>query len=645
MTVIVMTAIVIVYPHWLDHRLIDRLGSDKLSLRAQAIAEAAVRAKNREQMKDKLIAALDTESDTQFFAIVSTLNAAGLFKTSVTNPLYIDRAMAVEFSTAPDPNTQIWLLTQIINTHHDNRYIRQALKVAAKSEDVNVRIASALLAAKLSDDTTLSELLEDQEPSVRAAAALDASLAGRKALRPTLQKLYKDSEAEVTYNAAIGSAHTTPDKPNGALAGLSGYTDPALRERLCHVIAILNTKEARLALEELTAARGDVRPSAMAILAAGKLKTTGAEKDVRAILSGAVKDPKIDRHLVHSAIIAAGDLNIPVRGELYNICKYWHHRSNWGQMFAAAAKLLGQQAGDKSTHTANAPSRRKCENLLIQLAYYTYQRPTTGPRSPVLKTPIASAAAATAFWLLDPSSDPAAIQLKQISSQPNGLVEFQGRSVTSARVVMYAAQASIFAGDYIAWHLGRSGNPEAFKLALRMIPAIDAPDGTHIYNENLRGTGAMLLAFSAKTDEQKKIAIQRITERLQAGKDHSGEDDPVLAGRYRCALLILGDGAQLETVRDQRNDRGHAVPAAFGALCLAGEIEALDYLLCNTHIPTRDVAAYLVYDGLDRILARCAPSLPTIDQSAPAKIQIWQAKILRDYYVLHRDAIKLELKR
>jgi hypothetical protein len=646
-TLIVMTAAVLYYPHWVDQRLIDDLGSSNYSVRAQAIVQSAFRAQSREQMKHKLIALLDTENDTQFFAIVSALNSANMFKTSITNPLHIDRATTVEFSTTPDPDTQLLLLSQIINTRHDNRHVRQALKVAAGSKNVNVRAASALLAALLTDDATLGKLLEDEDPSVQAAAALAASLAGRESLKPMLQKQYNDSNAGVTYNAAVGWAYATPDKPNRALAGLGGYTNTALRERLCHVMTILNNKEAKLALEELLdAGRGKRTPSAMAILAAGKLQTNGAAKDVRAILATAVKDHKTNRHLVHSAIVAAGDLNIPVRGELYKICKqYWNPAPGSEHMFAAAAKLLGQQAGDDSARTDGAPTRRECENLLIRVAYYTYQQPTTGPMRPVQKTPMASAAAATAFWLLNPSSDPATIQLKQTTSQPGGIIEFQGRGATGARVVMDAASASILAGDYIAWHLGRSGNPEAFKLALRMIPAAGAPDGQHIYNENVRGAGAMLLAFSARGDEQKQIAIQRITERLEPGKDHSGEDDPVLAGRYRCALLILGDTAQLETVRGQRNNREHAVPAAFSALFLVGEIEALDYLLCNTDIPTRDVAAYLVYDGLDRIVACCAPSLPTIDQSAPAKIQIWQAKILQDYYILHRDAIKLELKR
>ena len=632
-----MGATVIFYPHWVDQHLIDKLGSSEFTIRGQAIIEAAARAKTREPMKQKLLASLDTESDTQFFAVATALNAINV---PINNPLYIDRAMAVEFATAPDPNTQIWLLSQIINKRHDNRYVRQALKSAAASKNTGVRTGAALLAALLENDAVLGKLLDDEEGAVRAAAALDAGLAGRSALGPALVKKLSDSDPKVVANAAAGLAHLDPTKYSPKLCDLPGKTKAGdLREQLFHVMTILNNDIARQAVGRLLESTRIVSPpTPMRLLAAR------AAGGAITVLTAAVKNPKTNRNLVHSAIVVAGELKLPVRDKLYKICKkYWN--PNWRSelMFAAAARLLGRQADDDTGQALDAPTRRECENLLISAAYYTHRQPTTGPAAPAPTTPIASAAAATAFWLLNPSSDPT-IQLKKAASRP-GTVEFTGRSVTGAKVVMDAARASILAGDYIAWHVGRSGRPEAFKLALQMLPAIDAPPGRHVYNENLRGAGAMLLAFAARTDDQKRIAIQRITERLEPGKDHSGEDDPVLAGRYRCALLILGERDQLEVVRNQRNDGGHAVPAAFTALCFAGEIETLDYLLYNTHIPPEDVAAYMIYDGLDRVLAECAPSLPTIDQSAPAAIQLWQAKILQDYYVLHRGAFFLGPKR
>jgi hypothetical protein len=641
-----MVAVIVCYPHWVDRQLIDKLASKDFMVRSQAIVEAASRAKTRKPMEHELVAALDAEDDTLFFAAVTALNAADRFKTPDRDPLHIDRAIAVEFATAPNPNTQVWLLSQIINTRHDNRYIRRALKSAAASKDVGVRTGSALLAALLKDDAVLGKLLTDEEGAVRAAAALDAGLAGRKALGEAIVERLEDADAKVAGNAAVGLAYMDPTEYSPKLCTLLTETqDATLRRKLCAVMMILNNDIAREAVGKLLASRrGKHLPASMTLLAAGKLAADGAADDIRTVLSMALKDRNTNRRVVHAAIVAADELKLPVRRELYKICrKYWNPDWRAELMFAAAACLLGRQASDDTGQAADAPTRRECETLLLGAAYYAHRQPTTGPATGVQTTPIASAAAATAFWLLNPSAR-TTVQLKKVTPD-SGIVEFTGRSVTGARVVMDVAEYSILAGDYIAWYVAESGRPEAFKLGLRMLPPIDAPLGQHVYNENLRGAGAMLLAFSARTDDQKQIAIQRIKERLEPGADHSGEDDPVLAGRYRCALLILGVRDYVKIVSDQRNDSGHAVPAAFTALCFAGEIETLDYLLHNTHIPLQDIAAYMIYDGLDRVLAACAPELPRVDTSAPSEIQLWQAHIVRDYYVLHRGAFFLGAKR
>ena len=647
LTLIAMGAVLLIYPHWVDSTLLEKLSSSNAMARSDAIMTSATRAKYRPEMKRKLIDALDTtEDDTHFFAIVSALNTAGMFRSSVTNPMHIDRAMAIEVATAPDPNTKLWILMQIINKRHDNRYVRQALQAVAACEDPVVRARSALLAAMLKDNAVLVKLLSDEEPEVRAAAALDAGLAGLDHPAPKQQKTPNDADAKVAYNEMIARAYMDPDKYGPGLCKLLLETkDAALRSRLCHAMTILKTQRAETTICGLLRnARGKRTLAPMEVIAAGKFQIAEAGPDIRAILKSALTDANIKRDLVHSAIVAADQLKIPVRTELYKLCKkYWNPNSEF--MFASATRALGRQLALDADQGPEAPTPKECQSLLIRAAYHVSPMPTTGPASAGKKTPIASAAAATAYWLLNPSSDPS-IQIKQAALQPGkGIFEFTGTSATGAKVAMDAAEASILAGDYIAWHIARSGHPEAFKLALRMLPAIDAPRELHIYNENLRGAGAMLLAFSAKTDAQKKIAIERICGRLEPGENHNGEDDPILAGRFRCALLILGQSKQLKTVRDQRNDGGHAVPAAFCALLFAGEIEALDYLLSNRHIPPRDVAAYLIYDGLDRVLADRVPSLPTIDASGPVVIQLWQASILRDYYVIHRDAIKQELKK
>ena len=42
----------------------------------------------------------------------------------------------------------------------------------------------------------------------------------------------------------------------------------------------------------------------------------------------------------------------------------------------------------------------------------------------------------------------------------------------------------------------------------------------------------------------------------------------------------------------------------------------------HTQIPINDIAAYAIYDGLDRVLATVAPRLPTIDASPTVAIQL-----------------------
>jgi len=633
-TLSILAAVVILYPHRVDAQFLRQLASGDSLVRQQAIVDAARRAQFRETMKRKLLEAMDTPDDTQFFSIVNVLRRIG---TPIRDPLHRDRAGAIELATAPDPNTQVWLLSEIINQRRDNRHIRRALKSAAQSKHPDVRKGAALLAAILKDDQVLGRLLDDEDASVRAAAALDAALAGRTALAEALDSRLSDANTDTVASAALGLAYLDGDKYSSRLCELLTETsDESLRERLLHVMTILNNDAAREAVGQL-AASGERARSAMLILACGKLNAPGARENILAILDGAVKDRKTNRRLVHAAIESADALNIPASDQLYKICrKYWNPDWRAEMLFASAARLLGRQCAD-------AANRKECEELLIGAAYYAHREPTTGPAAPVRKTPIASAAAATAYWLVHPSSDPT-VQLKRAESGP-GIVEFTGKRVTGARVVMDAARASILAGDYIAWHVGRSGRPEAFELGLRMLPASGAPHGRRIYNENLRGAGAMMLAFAAKTDQQKTAAVQRITERLEPGETRSGEDNPVLAGRYRCALLILGEEDRRRIVRDQRNDGGHAVPAAFGALLLAGDSETLDYLLYNTHIPPQDIAAYLIYDGLDRVLAARTPSLPRIDQSVDAAMKLWQAEVLQDYYVIRRDSILRELGR
>ena len=47
---------------------------------------------------------------------------------------------------------------------------------------------------------------------------------------------------------------------------------------------------------------------------------------------------------------------------------------------------------------------------------------------------------------------------------------------------------------------------------------------------------------------------------------------------------------------------------------------------------------------LGRLLRRQAPELPPYDLAAPAGVRLWQRRIMRNYYYIHRRAILDKMK-
>jgi hypothetical protein len=650
-----LLAAIIVYPHWRDYILLRELGSRNPQVRYKAIEQAAAAVKKSPRTADRLVAALDTDDDVQFFAIVRALNAAGLFATPDRNPIYIDRAQAIELEGIKDAQTRRLLLAQFIRSRRDNRYVRRAMRLAARDNEVEIRTRSALLAAMLGDDAVLRALLSDKAPPVRAAAALDAGIARRGALAKSIASLLNDSEMVAASSAAFALARLNPQKYSQQICKLLLATaDRTLRDRLLHVATVLNNDEARSALRAtFQQARTNKKfPAPMAMLAAGKLRLAEAAKDVRAVLAAATQDPKdVSILQVHAALEAAAALEVPVRKEANAICRTW-----WGSrgslMLISAARLLGAQAVMNHGQNRDAPTLQECKRTLMQAARYSSPMrpgPATAPAATL--TPVPSAAAAVACWTIAPSAKTFQVtdktdELRQPSPHPDSAGAF---------VVMDAARAdTTLAGDYIAWHLWRTGRPEAFELGLKMLPPLDAPQPLRVHNENLRGTGAMLLALSAHTARQKRTVTERITSRLVGGR-LGGEDSYILAGTYRCALLALSSNLEAQgqagrkdlvrSVRQQRDSGGHPLRTAITALCAAGETEVLEWLLVNTQISTEDLAYWMVYKGLGEVLAFYADRLPTVDAAAGNRIRLWQTRILQDYYAIHGESIRLKPSR
>ncbi len=626
-----MLAAVLLYPYVHGVLLIRDLADDNPDRRAQAVIRAAAAAERDPRFYSRLEAALATDNDTQFAAIVAVLRRIGGFNVPRRDPLHIDRARALQIAStcsADDPQaaatTRGIILSQIILSGRDNRHVRNALSAAATDEHAEVRRLAALLAARLADDEKLKMLLADENTTVVSAAALSAGPARRVELVEDLLGLLERQELDVVSSAAYGLAVLDGETYSSRICQLlRKTTDPALRDRLLHVMTVLADDGARALVGELLGAalqRGEFPPAA-AIVAGGKLRIDEAQRVIKAIAADATRE---GTELMNSQVLAAFDAAwrwpLSVQEEAVAFC-----RQRWGSHLPLTLIAATRAMGAAMAKTGGWPAPEMLQTLR-QAAVYEVAlttQPAARPARPTV-TPVPSAVAAATLWKLK-----------------DQLADWYVRSV--------AAYNQTLPGDYIAWHLGQTGRAEAFKLGLAMLPppreanlpAESQPQ--RVYNENERGTGAMLLALSARTPEQFATAKKRIESRLSGPL--GGEDNFYLRGAYQCALLILGESGFQPTVRQLLATSDFPQRRAMTALLAAGDLYALDWLLCQTRHRQKYIAFLLINKGLGEVLAACAPSLPRVDTAASEDLLHWQVRILRETYAIRRQEISLGLRR
>lgn len=624
-----MIAALVAYPHLLDYWMIRELGNENPVARELAIRRAVNTAWTSPRLTRRLGEALDTDDDLKFEAVARVLNRLGEFYTAQRDPVHVSRMQALQIETThstAEPKDAAWarrlILGQVLRAGQEDRYVRRALAATVADEAAGVREMSAVLAGRLGEDEKLAALLADKDSAVQGAAARAAGIAGRSGLVEPLRELLSADDPEAVSSAAWALAVLSPKDDGPKIAeALAATSDAALRARLLHVMTILKGKVAEDAIRAAlaTAQAAGKPPEAMALLAAGKLGLADAAPDVRAVLAAATAEgsPLIESQLL-AALTAADAMDLPVRREVHDICrKLWNPMLELTMM--AAADLLGRQTDAPQPDPSDPPAREDCVQTLCRAAVYDVQTTTRpskmAPRR--LTTPMASAAAARSLWRLKDSR--------------------AGQYVRNV-----CADRSTLPGDYVAWHLGRSGEARAVDLGMEMLPAVDAPLAQRVYNDNERSAGAMLLALSARTDEQKDAARRRITSRLVGGP-LGGEDDPYVRGAYRCALLILGED-QLDEVR-QLMDLGE-FPQRRGltALLAAGDLQTLDGLIFSPRLHDESLAFLLVNKGIAEVLAAALPQLPTVDVSAEQDLRIWQVRILRDTYGIRRKALSPALQ-
>jgi len=642
----------LMFPYVRDQLLIRDLSGDDQDARDEAMGYLTNLAREFPDTLARLNDALDTDDDLQFRMVAAILRKLNKWDVPGRDDLQNDRLNALDLvagqKVEKDPGgVQAFMrrsiVVDVLTCGRDNVHIRRAMAIACEDSDAGVRELGTMLAGRFGDDEILRKLLSDKDPSVAAAAALSAAVGRRKALVGAIEPLLQGSAGggnagdEVVSAGAYALATLDPGGSGPMLCAMLDVDLPAdLRDRLLHVMTVLNTDAAKeTVLRILAAARRAGRyPPAMALLAAGKLKLTEAEQDVRDVLAGNRTEDARDYGHAQAAIAAAQLLNIGVRDEIFRLC-----RDLWGPAepltLLAAIRLLGRQVADDAPHQS-VSSRTNCLSLL-SLAAATSTRAQNWPgrgAEKITADPLPAAAAAVELWKLDRTRRPDSI--RQVT-------RFEKHSLP---------------GDYVAWHVGLTGpTDEAMTLGFAMLPltralrteqlkAATAPkdvglavERTAVRNKGEKTAGAMLLALAARTDAQKAAAVERIELRLKY------ETDWTTVGAYRCALLILGRQDRFQTVRTLRGAADFPRRRVITALLAAGDRDTVDWLVLNPRRPLEDVAGMLITLDLGEVLARAVATMPTIDLAARGRLQKWQARIMRHFWAVRRGGLVVELRR
>jgi hypothetical protein len=617
---------------WFRATMIIRdMDSPSAKVRARAVYQALGQADKDPAMIGRLESALEGATDRQFRALVRTLQTLGRFDVPNRNPLHLDRMRAAEVAANPSTPGRAAFLVEIMTAGGDNQYVRGALKSAAADANQDVRALAGMLAARLGDDDTLGRLVRDADPNVAEAATIDAAIARRKALLPDIRKILADAnDLGPLSAAALALARMDPNAAAATLpAMLSQAVDankPALRDRLLDIMGDLgDDATARAVIETITRAdKPGLYPPAAAMLAAGRRKLPDAAPAIRRVLVDSVKlPPGLLISQVHAAILAAGDLKLPVRQAANDICqKLWNPRPGFRLMLTDAARLLGRQITAPQDDDPNAPTPDECAQTLRQAVVADYEPatwPAAEPRPKPARTPLPSAAAAVALWKL-------------------------GTKAAEEYIQIPAWDHVSLAGDYVAWNVGTTGGDRAFELGLSLLPAANAPPDLHVYSDDARATGAMLLAIAAATPDRRKQAAERIRSRLEASQ-RGKEDNFYVRGAYQCALAGLDDpNAATQALRLLQTGQ-FSQRRAITALTLAGDLSGLDWLLWNRQVYRDDMLLLLVDEQLGEVIANCLPQLPSISPAAGSDLTNWQLMRLRRAYEILRPTLKPQLRR
>lgn len=621
--VIALGLILLLYPFLHDSALIYAVTqADGGSPREINIL--ASRAESSGLTRWRLERRLTSETDRVFRGAAMVLNTANLLDVPGRDVTILDRYQTLQFASTRSAIARELMMHMACGIDRNNAYRQDMATIAAEDELPSVRQLAALLAAKVGQTQVLAALMGDTEPAVRAKAYMDAAIIGAGDI---LLAAATDPDPSAYAYQAWAVAHATGELHSDLPATIDALTslpDPSaeqinLLNRLIFAASEAEADTAAVYLTHLiTQYQQAGRPMpAMLLLAGANLGLEQIAPDVRNVLAAVEPGQSVPLATLTAAIAAADRLGLPVRAEMYTVVDLiWSEQHQ--HLCLDAALALGRQA-ELDQAGREAPSREACVRLLQQMATWSYYEPPAddeyGPGR-VVNSPLASAGATLALWRLDvPLSD-----------------MYVGNATTSSFTSP---------GDFLAWQIGRESPEEGMALGLRMIPALVAPPEERVYNEHERAAGAMMLALSARTDEQCAQAINRINERLY-GTTLGGEDNYRIRMIYKCALQLAGDEQYHDELRDMLPILELPRRPLLTALLGSGDRYALDWMLWNRQFNDVTVFQFLLGQQLADVLDVVTPSLPALDRAAPNTVRMFQLQILRDTYVINRATVEIQ---
>ncbi|MFP4105967.1 MAG: hypothetical protein ACLFVU_07730 [Phycisphaerae bacterium] len=613
------------YPYVRDHMLLSELGSEDPLVRRKAVDRAIGLAANDEGAARRLNHAAADVDDRTFLSIVTVLRHVKRFTAAEDNPALLDRLNSILLRRGEEEHTRGEILRKTVLMRRDNRYVREIVDLGTRDELPRIRSLAASLAARLGDTGKLWELTADADPAVASTALIDLALLGVTADAPQqiseLTQMAMQAESD-DLAAAAGMVLAAGEQTRPTLLGILEKTLPGPhRDKLLLVAMRYNTagldELVRKFIIEAGKKQRDLSPTEL--LTAGRLGLPEARELAEAILTRAITPgARLTRGQLLAALTVAGRTKAPVLPQVYTfIEKYWSRELQLAQIHAC--RTLGQLLADPAAQPDDAPTAEQCKQLLLA-------------RADIADTPAAAAEAAWQAWRMNPA--PA----EPWSFPPDMLPEVALKHLlvnmkdTELRVRQVAQFDQTLAGDLLSWNIGRSGRDEAVALGKVMLPSLGDHPALSVYNDNERATGAMLLAISADSEQEKQAARDRITHRL-AGNGY-GEDSFFVERTYQCALLILGAEDKDIVAQGLLTSGSFPERRAFTALMLSGTGKPLEWLLWNPFMSDDRLINNLVSNLLAEVIAETRPDLPRFDIPLQRPARLWQIRLMRQAYML-----------